>query len=117
MYVMADPAHPARPVDRRARWGRAGRALVAHLPRLAREGAEDRVPVRGAYAEAGRVVLEVVAHVQLAQALAHVRLRLVVVQEVVGHVVDQVARQETGPERVPVRGSEHGPEADAEQRR
>ncbi len=52
------------------------------------------IPVRRADPEAALVVLEVVAHVQLAQPPPEPRTRRVVVQRVVDHVVDQVARQE-----------------------
>ena len=48
------------------------------LLRAARRGAEDVVPVGGAHAEARVVVLEVVAHVELAQLLPDARPRDVV---------------------------------------
>src|SRR5436190_8477221 len=66
-------------------------------------GTEDPVPVRRGDAEATRVVLEVVAHVQFAQPAAEARLRAMVMQRVVDHVVDQVAGQETAGERPRVR--------------
>ena len=74
-----------------------GRArVVATAPRAA-EGPEDAVPVRRADAVAVRVVLEVVAHVQLAQAPAGGRRRHAVVQVVVQLVVDEVARPGSRP--------------------
>ena len=53
------------------------------------------VPVRRADAVADGVVLEVVAHVQLAQPPPQPGLRSVVVRVVVQHVVSQVARAHT----------------------
>jgi hypothetical protein len=63
------------------------------------------------------VVLEVVAHVQLAQAAAERGLRTVVVHVVVQHVVGQVARQEPGGEGQPAGRAEHEREDPQEQRR
>src|SRR5215210_4532681 len=70
-------------------------------------GAEHVVPERGADAEAACVVLEVVAHVELPHHLPEARLRTVVVQEVVRHVVDEVAEQEPGREDAPLRRAHH----------
>src|SRR2546423_6696304 len=81
---------------RRRRSACVGGGLLAL--REPRERAEETVPVGRADAEARRVVLEVVAHVELAQAAADPGLRLVVVQVVVGHVVDQVTAQEPARE-------------------
>src|SRR5687767_889568 len=72
----------------------------------ARSRAEDVVPPRGADAEPAAVVLEVVAHVELAQALARARPRLVVMKVVVRHVVQQVAAEEAGAERERVGAAE-----------
>ena len=74
--------------------------------------AEHVVPERRADAEAARVVLEVVAHVQLAQALPEARLRAVVMQVVMHHVVDQVAGQEARSEGVPVLAEGSGSQFD-----
>ena len=95
---------------------RTGRRLGAAAAALRR--AEDVVPERGAHAEALRVVLEVVAHVQLAHELAEARARPVVMHVVVRHVVHQVAGEEAGREDVRPRGPEHEheqpPEAERE---
>src|SRR6185503_19526781 len=64
-----------------------------------RGGAEHVVPPWRADAETARVVLEVVAHVQRAEPFAGARLRDVVVEVVVRHVVQQVAGEEAGAER------------------
>src|SRR5437660_9309561 len=51
---------------------------------------EDAIPEWRADAVAALVVLEVMAHVQLAQALTEGRLRPVMVHVVVQHVVEQI---------------------------
>src|SRR5206468_4173158 len=91
---------------------RTGGLLALREPR---ERAEEAVPVGRADAEARRVVLEVVAHVELAQAAADPGLRLVMVQVVVGHVVDQVTAQEPAREGQEQGGPEHGVEPEHEQ--
>src|SRR3954452_21207549 len=62
-------------------------------------GAEDPVPVGSGDPVATGVVLEVVAHVELAQPAAEARARAVVMQRVMDHVVDQVAGEEAAAER------------------
>src|SRR3954470_8747203 len=66
--------------------------------RAARLRPEDEIPPGRAHAEAGVVVLEVVAHVQLVQPPPDPRLRTHVVQREVEHVVDEVAAVEPGRE-------------------
>ena len=82
------------------RFGRTRRGRAALGPAAAPlRRAEHVVPERGAHPEALRVVLEVVAHVQLAHELAEPRARTVVMHVVVRHVVHQVARRGTRPRR------------------
>ena len=81
-----------------------------------RRGAEDVIPERCADAVAALVVLEVVAHVQLAQAPAQPRLGPVVVHVVMQHVVAQVSAQEARAEGQERRAAEHQVEAVDEQR-
>src|SRR3954451_6487632 len=64
-----------------------------------RRGAEDVIPVRSADPVAGVVVLEVMAHVQLAQLAPQARRRPVMVRVVMEHVVGQVARDEPAEDR------------------
>ena len=73
-------------------------------------GAEDRVPPRSADAEAALVVLEVVAHVQLVQALPDPAARLPVMEREVEHVVEEIAREEAGADGKSERGAEDGDE-------
>src|ERR1700722_724333 len=70
------------------------RRLVRALPR---GGAKYLVPIWSADTEALRVVLEVMAHVTLAQHPAHARMGAKVVDVVVEHVVDQIPRKEARP--------------------
>ena len=96
---------------------RTGRAALDPAGAALRR-AEHVVPERGAHAEALRVVLEVVAHVQLAHELAEPGARAVVMHVVVRHVVHQVAGEEARREDVRPRGAEHEheqpPEAERE---
>src|SRR3954453_12342558 len=80
-------------------WTKKQLAGVAALERRT----EDVVPERGAYAKAARVVLEVMAHVQLVKQVAKTGPRLLVVHVVVRHVVGQIPREEAGSEEVSVR--------------
>src|SRR5579859_1710797 len=80
------------------------------LSRLVR-GAEHVVPERGADAVAALVVLEMVAHVELAKSLAERRLRPVMVHVVVQHVVEQVAAEEAGVKGQEARAPEDRGEA------
>ena len=84
---------------------------------LARQGAEDGVPERRGDAVAVAVVLEVVAHVLLAQPLAEVGLRHEVVHVVVRVVVDEVAGDEAAEEREGGRGAEDQREGEEEEGR
>src|SRR5665213_4271394 len=80
-----------------------------------REGAEGHVPPGRADAVAVGVVLEVVAHVELAQSPLQAGAGVaVVMQREVEHVVDQIARQEPGAGRPGERRAEHGNEDDQE---
>ena len=74
-----------------------GRRSAAPDPR---QGPEDDVPERRGDAEAVAVVLEVVAHVLLAQPLAELGLGHEVVHVVVRVVVDEVAGDEAAEDRV-----------------
>src|SRR5437763_11994655 len=94
---------PSAPTESRAACGRNSQRPSASLRSLRgslgpRGGAEHLVPVRRADAEAAGVVLEVVAHVAFAQDPPDRPTRAEVVQVIVGHVVDQVAREEPGSE-------------------
>ena len=70
--------------------------MLALAAARARGGPEDLVPVRRADPEAAGVVLEVVAHVALAQHPAEPPARAEVVDVVVEHVVRQIAGEEPG---------------------
>src|SRR3954453_16642441 len=88
---------------------------------LAREGSEHQVPQWRGNAVPVPVVLEVVAHVLLAQPLSQHRLRRVVMHVVVRVVVGEVAEDEPGEDRVGrwrpedqrVEEEEHGRERNA----
>src|SRR5215218_339105 len=78
--------------ERSARGGRS--AIFRPRSTAAERGAEDTVPIGRADPEAALVVLEVMAHVQLAQPAAEPRARAAMVEVVVRHVVDQVSGKE-----------------------
>ena len=86
-------------------------------PRCRRLRPEHAVPVRRADPEARLVVLEVMAHVQLAQPPPDGGPRPVVVHRVMDHVVGQVAGQEPGAEGERVVAAQHEPEQPGEQQR
>jgi probable F420-dependent oxidoreductase len=83
---------------------------------VARQGAEHCVPDRGGDPEPEAVVLEVMAHVLLAQALADLAAGDEVMQPVVGVVVDEVAGDEAAEQREGQRGAEDEHEEAEEER-
>src|SRR5207248_6455265 len=99
----------------RTSWrGCPGRRLL-DLARSGR-GPENVGPERSADSEAALVVLEVMAHVQLAQPSSERRRRAVMVHVVMEHVVGQVPGEESRPERQECRAAEHDVEPEDEQR-
>src|SRR3954451_9649659 len=81
------------------------RVRVSVTP-LAREGSENDVPQRRGDAVAVPVVLEVVTHVLLANALAQVGSRLVMVHVVVRVVICEIADDESREDGIGRRGAE-----------
>ena len=90
-----------------------GRHRISHWPRFYRTGvsfvlwlgpglgSEDRIPERRANSEGSVVVLEVVAHVKLAQLATERGLRTVMVHVVMEHVVEEVTGEEPAPKDQP----------------